>query len=552
MVEFKLSRRSTLKTGMLGGAALGLNSSQAQSQITLTPFMDPLPVPPIAQPVAPFETKADVPTTNPDRSTAYHLSGPRKVADNTVYYHVEQKQAYHKFHSQLPATSIWGYDGILPGPTLITQSGIPALVRFANHLPENDPVGIGEPITAIHRHGGFQAPEDDGYPLDTFAHGQTRDYYYPNAPELGLSENELSTLWYHDHSIDVTAVNAFRGLFGFNMNFDALDSLAGEDDLYPAAFRLPGKMVGAKRFYDVPLMIADRSFDANGQFVYNSFDHDGFIGDPRLSVNGKIQPYFDVERRKYRFRLLNCSNARMMELFLVVNGKATPIHYVIGTDVSLFEKPLANVPSLRMASAERFDIILDFSRFAPGAEVYIENRMLQINGRKPEDLIATGPRIIKFKVSSSTTLPTDNSSVPTVLRTVTESPAYLLSKVKVERTFEFGRSNGAWTINNEFFDENRVIAKPRLGVPEIWTFKSGGGWSHPIHVHLANFFVLSRDGKTPPLLERGRKDTVRIGWKEKDVKVLVQFNGYTGRYAFHCHNMEHEDVRMMGNIELQP
>jgi FtsP/CotA-like multicopper oxidase with cupredoxin domain len=128
----------------------------------------------------------------------------------------------------------------------------------------------------------------------------------------------------------------------------------------------------------------------------------------------------------------------------------------------------------------------------------------------------------------------------------------MLSKVQVERTFEFGRSNGAWTINDKFFDENRIMAKPKLGVPEIWTLKAGGGWSHPIHIHLTEFYILSRNGLAPPLVERGRKDTIRIGWKDGDVKILINFTGYTGRYVFHCHNLEHEDMRMMANIELQP
>jgi FtsP/CotA-like multicopper oxidase with cupredoxin domain len=551
MTELRLSRRNALKASVFGGGALALGAGSAQSQAVLTPFIDPLPIPPILQPVATFAPKADVSATNVDGTHTFHVSGPRMVAANTKYYKIEEKQAYHKFHSQLPATSIWGYEGTLPGPTYITESGTPTLIRYANNLPTNDPVGIGEPVSVIHRHGGFQAPEDDGYPMDCFASGQTRDYYYPCAPEGGLAQNEVSCLWYHDHSVDATATNVYRGLMGFNMNFDTLDSKLGEADPNPAALRLPGKMSadGKQRLFDVPLAIADRTFDANGQLVYNSFLHDGFIGDPRLSVNGKVQPYLVVKRRKYRFRIYNCCNARMLQLYLVVNGTAVPFHCVIGSDLSLFEKPLYNVGNLRMGPAERFDVVLDFSKFAAGSQVYIENRMLQINGRKPEGVEATGPKILKFSVGSET--PIDVSRVPSTLRACPEGLNYLLPKVQVERTFEFGRSNGAWTINDKFFDENRIMAKPKLGVPEIWTLTSGGGWSHPIHIHLTEFYILSRNGVAPPLLERGRKDTVRVGWKDGDVKILVNFTGHTGRYVFHCHNMEHEDMRMMANMELQ-
>ena len=552
MTEVMLSRRNALKAGVMGGGALALSPGSAQSQAVLTPFMDPLPIPSILQPVAAFTPKADVSATSVDGTHTYHVSGPRAVAANTVYYNVEEKLGYHKFHAQLPASSIWGYQGILPGRTIITESGKPTLVRFANNLPANDPIGIGEPVSVIHRHGGFQAPQDDGYPMDSFASGQTRDYYFPCAPEGGLAQNEVSCLWYHDHSVDATAANVYRGLFGFNMNFDALDSKLGEDDPNPAALRLPGKMSadGTQRLYDIPLGIADRTIDANGQLVYSNFGHDGFIGDPRLSVNGKVQPYLTVQRRKYRFRLYNCCSARMLQLYLVVNGTAVPFHSVIGCDLSLYDKPLFNVGSLRMGPAERFDIVLDFSKFAAGAQVYIENRMVQINGRKPEDLAATGPKILKFSVGSST--PVNNSQVPAILRACPEGLSYVLPKVQVERTFEFGRSNGAWTINDKFFDENRIMAKPKLGVPEIWTLKAGGGWSHPIHIHLTEFYILSRNGLAPPLVERGRKDTVRVGWKDGDVKILINFTGYTGRYVFHCHNLEHEDMRMMANIELQP
>src|SRR5206468_8789673 len=167
------------------------------------------------------------------------------------------------------------YNGLVPGPTVVATSGTPQLVRFFNDLPDVDPVGIGEPITAVHRHGGFQGPADDGYPLDTFARRRSRDYFYPNRPDGGLEQNEHSTTWYHDHTIDITGPNVYRGLAGFYLSFDAVDSIAGELDTNPQALRLPGRMVSLPsgeqfREFDVPIVIQDKLFDRNGFLVFDT------------------------------------------------------------------------------------------------------------------------------------------------------------------------------------------------------------------------------------------------------------------------------------------
>src|SRR5207244_516410 len=303
------------------------------------------------------------------------------------------------------------------GPTVVSNrrsfpppnvTGKAPLVRFVNELVEGRH-DIGEPITAIHRHGGFQNPEDDGYPLDTFCFGESRDYFYPNRADAGLLQNEHSTMWYHDHAIDITAENVYRGLAGFYVSHNVLDT--GNETDPPPALGLPSGD------FDIGLVIQDRLFDGNGFLVYDNFDHNGFLGDKFL-VNGKIQPFLTVQRRKYRFRILNGSSARVYQLFL---SNDQPF-IAIATDSTLLERP-----------------------------------------------------------------------------------------VRVQRKFKFDRSFGAWTINGEFFDENRVDARPRVREPEIWILESAGGWVHPVHIHVADFFILSRDGKTPPPLEQGRKETVLIG-----------------------------------------
>ena len=524
-----------------------------------TPFMESMPIAPIARPTAlPFATLPDPFAINVDGSTAFHAHGPRIVPSGANYFLIHQRQANHSYHPQLPTNpqlrpnTIWGYNGQTPGPTLISHSGKANLVRFVNNLPLNpvdDPLGIGTPISAVHHHGGFQAPEDDGYAVDTFAVGQSRDYLFPNVPEEGLEQNEQATTWYHDHAIDVTAENVYRGLSGLYINFDKLDSYAGEVDPNPLALKLPGRMRALAdgsvvRDYDIPIVIQDRRFDANGYLVYNSFDHDGFLGDKFLA-NGKIQPFLRVEARKYRFRFCNGANARIFDFFLSGNR---PFDYVIGTDSHLLAAPLKGVQNFRMVPGERIDVVIDFGKYAKGTEIFFENRLVQTNGRKPDGLTSVGTPIIKFIVGDK---PLDDPSrVPMSLRPLQETVAMMLPHVQVRRTFEFGRSKGAWMINNRFFDENRIDAKPKRGEPEIWTLKSGGGWVHPVHIHLSSFFILTRDGKTPPLLERGRKDVVSIGADGKDVTILIKFNHYLGRYAFHCHNIEHEDMRMMGQFEV--
>jgi len=578
-----LTRRDLLRWGIVtGGAAMlpgGIRLSRADSGSSgsgsgssgsgggsasprTTPFVVELRpgqgIPPIAQPVAPFDTLGDpADCVNVDGSTAFHVSGPRVVPPDTEFYLIHERPVVHSFHPEPPPNVLWGYTddpvgpGMIPGPTFIAYSvtapppghaGTPQLVRFVNDLPENDPVGIGEPISVIHRHGGFQAPEDDGYPLDSFCSGQSRDYFYPNVTDAGLLQNEHSTNWYHDHTIDITAENVYRGLAGFYLYRFSLDT--GNETDPPPALGLPSGE------FEIGLVLQDRRFNRDGFLVYDSFDHNGFLGD-KFCVNGLIQPYLKVARRKYRFRFLNGSNARVYQLFLSNGGTFK----VIGTDTHLLPRPVP-VTSFRIAPAERVDVVVDFTNTKINDEIFLVNRLQQTDGRKFDGLVSPGTSLLKFKVNRDAA---DPSRVPNILLPVTEGPRELLPQVKVQRRFKFERSHGAWVVNGEFFDENRVNAKPKVGEPEIWILESGGGWVHPVHIHLSEFFILSRDGKAPPAIEGGRKDTVLIGGDVGQVvKILIKFeefpgfDQFTNRYVFHCHNIEHEDMRMMAQFEIQP
>ena len=559
----QLTRRDLLRWGIVlgGGAALsgGSRVSRAEDRPPsppTRPFVVELTranggIPPVAQPVTPFPTQPDpADCVNVDGTTAFHVHGPRSVPAGTEFYLIHERPLLHSFHPDLPLNPLWGYDGRVPGPTIVATSvsfpppgttGTPQLVRYVNDLVQ-DGLGIGEPISAIHRHGGFQNPEDDGYPLDTFCFGESRDYYFPNRAPSGLLQNEHATNWYHDHAIDVTAQNVYRGLAGFYLYFNRLDT--GNETDPPPALGLPSGD------FDIGLVLQDRLFDGNGFLVYDSFDHNGFLGDKFL-VNGKIQPFLRVERRKYRFRILNGSNARVYQLFLSTGQPFV----AIATDSNLLERPLT-VGNFRLAPAERVEVVVDF-RNAPD-EVFLVNRLQQTDGRKPDGLMSPGTPLLKFVVSPTPV--NDPSRVPATLLPIVQGPAQLLPRVRVQRRFKFDRSHGAWTINNELFDENRVDARPRVNEPEIWVFESGGGWTHPVHVHLAEFFVLSRDGKTPPPLERGRKETILIGGDvASETRILITFDDPRDvpiprsllRYVFHCHNIEHEDMRMMGQFEVR-
>jgi FtsP/CotA-like multicopper oxidase with cupredoxin domain len=539
----KLTRRDLLRLGIVvgGGAVLPAGRRLARADSTsispfTEPFVDALPIADVKTPGDRFEVSPDPKDcVNPDGTKAIHVGGihgPTPTPPGTEFFMIHEQAVSHQFHRDLPFNVLWGYDGKIPGPTIIANAGTPQLIRFVNDLVDDG--GIGEPITAIHRHGGFQAPEDDGYPLDTFCSGESRDYYYPNPSPTDTPRERFSVNWYHDHAIDITGPNVYRGLSGFYLHRNDLDT--GKE---PNPLGLPGDP------FDIGLVIQDRLFDRNGRLVYDTFDHNGFIGD-KFCVNGKVQPFLNVSGRKYRFRILNGSNARVYQLFL---SNGAPF-LVVGTDSDLLEHAVT-VQSVRVAPAERVDVVVDFEN-AP-SETYLVNRLQQTDGRKPDGLVSPGTQLLQFRVGPNADDSTVTVKDGSPLVTFIEHPTDLLKQVKVQRTFELERSEGAWVVNGRFFDENRSDARPKLGAPEIWIFKSGGGWVHPVHVHLSTFFVLSRDGKQPPVLERGKKEVFLVGGDVgQEVRILGKFEGFTGRYVFHCHNIEHEDMRMMAQFDVQP
>ncbi|HLK70171.1 MAG TPA: multicopper oxidase family protein [Bryobacteraceae bacterium] len=424
-------------------------------------------------------------------------------------------------------TTIWGYDGTFPGPTIEARSGRRISLRLQNRLPV--------PIVN-HLHGGRNAPASDGYPTDLIlpANGAASGHVHDALANVVTGEREYvyenvqraATLWYHDHRMDFTAPQVWRGLAGFYLIRD------DEED----RLQLP------RGDRETPLLICDRSFDADGSLRYPALDSSlqetpgvqaeymgGVLGDVIL-VNGAPWPRMEVANVKYRFRILNASNARRYELALDPSPPGTAF-LQIGSDGGLLEMPVAH-RTLRIAPAERFDVVVDFSRFQPGTSILLVNQA------------GTGStaRIMRFDINRRER---DESVIPTRLSEMT-GPRTEEASVTRDFDFSFQRFQHGWTINGKPFDPARMDARPRLNATEIWRLHTD--FSHPLHLHLVHFRILSHSGRPAPY-DVGWKDTIDLG-PGQSASILVRFTGYRGRYVFHCHNLEHEDMSMMGNFEV--
>src|SRR5216684_2762216 len=386
-----LSSRAYGQTVNGGTNQLCLPNNQPASPPT-TPFIEPLPIMPIAQTV-PSLTPA--PTENPNTAAGEVRAAPFQapLIDSTRFpvvpgtlYQFRQRAISVVQSPQLPVQTIWAFDdgtnATSPGPTYQAFYGKPQLTRNINALP---PVGqnggFGIPSVTTHLHNGHTPSESDGNPCDFYGIGNFCDQYYPNVlagfnsdfkPNGDINES-LSTLWYHDHRVDFTAQNTYKGLLGFYCLFNQFDT--GNET---TGFRLPSFPQ-----FDIPLAFADKVYDpTTGLLAFDLFNLDGILGDKFL-VNGKIQPFFNVQPRRYRFRLLDTGPSRFYQFFLtdLANKNATNQFFVIGNDGNLLPAPV-QVQSVRIGVAERVDVIIDFRPFA-GKSIFLENRLNQINGQGP-------------------------------------------------------------------------------------------------------------------------------------------------------------------------
>ena len=524
-----LNRRDLMKLGLYGGSAgmlhltrlnsgglsWALDEIKSQSRfspnvLTTKPFTTPLPIPPVLTPVNP-STLPGVP-----------------FIPGATYYELHMRQGTAQL---LPgaATGIWGYNGTYLAPTIEARIGEIVVVRQHNDLP----------VTAIvHHHGGHTPGISDGaaVPSQQVQPGTYKDYIYPNDDDI------CATHWYHDHDLDFTGHNVFMGLEGVFLLHDA-----NEDSL-----NLPGSPIdpplSGEWPFDLPIVIQDRAFDFKNQLAYNPFGHDGFVGDHFL-INGAIQPFVRVANRKYRLRFLNGSNARFYQLSM---SNGMPFH-MIGSDGGLFSKAV-DVKSFLIAPAERYEAILDFSKFTPGptTHVFLNNCMVQTGGAKPDGLSTTctnahpGPdgvgSFLRFNIAFSAS---DHSSFHAGQNLRDDLPVW--GPPDVTREWLFERSQGAWQINGQFYDPARIDAKVKLDTVETWTLTNGGGgWFHPVHIHRNQFRIVSRNGQPPGPLEQGLKDVfVLQAGDVVSLTTLYNGNAQVGDYVMHCHNVEHEDMAMM-------
>lgn len=431
-------------------------------------------------------------------------------------------------------TEVFTYNGSVPGPTIVARFREPVVVRQFNNLKIE---------TSVHLHGGHQPAHADGHPAFFVLPGEARDYYYPNiAPREGdgacnqhfdISEVP-SSLWYHDHAMDITGFNVSHGLAGFYLVHDDL-----EDEMI--AHGVLPEIAGP---FDIPLALIDTRLNPDGSLFYDFFDHDGRLGDI-FTVNGVAQPKLLVQRRKYRFRILDASNARVYQLRL---STGQPF-LVIGTDSWLLPKALT-VRDFTLGMGQRQDVIIDFSGLKPGSEVFLENIMQQTSGRGPDGIDPSKPtRLLKFVVDDT---PVSNDLIIVEGTALRPHVPIQPDEIKVKRTFEFNRSNGAWQVNSQFFSPRRADAVPFLGSAEQWTFKNGGGgWWHPIHTHLEGHQVQTINDKAPPPHRQFKVDLTLLAGGDEAV-VFMKFRTFTGPFVMHCHNIEHEDMRMMINFDPRP
>ncbi|KAK5734172.1 hypothetical protein LTR17_009155 [Elasticomyces elasticus] len=438
------------------------------------------------------------------------------------YYEVEIRSLEQQVYPGLSKAELIGYDGVAPGPTFHMTKGRQAVVRFINH---------GTQANSVHLHGSYSRAPFDGWAEDTTEPGQYKDYFYPNG-------QNARTLWYHDHAIDHTAHNAYFGQAGLYILHD------------PDELATPGLPQGDD---DVGLVLASKRYNSDGTLW--DPDTNGEVtslwGDV-IHVNGQPWPYLDVEPRKYRFRFLDASVSRSFQIYLVADQQDTvrlPFT-VVGADTGLLEKPVST-SQLDISMAERWEVVVDFSSYAGQNLTFKNNR----NVGADQDYVDTD-KIIRFVVSSTTTGPArrwDSESLPTKLRTVPYPPP-AKSATQVDRSFTFGRSgSGGWTINGVTWaigPDARVLAKPQRGNVEVWELvDGGGGWSHPIHIHL----IISRKGGARnavlPYEQVALKDVVWLNTGET-VRVIARFAPWDGLYMFHCHNLIHEDHAMMAAFNV--
>jgi len=527
----------------------GSDCTDRYCPIQLTPYLDPLPIPPVATPI----------------------SG---TIGGAATYNITMREFEQQLHSQLPPTRVWGYhDGVsamsTPGPVIVARTGQPVTVNWINDIRDfvtgvprtnnhyldvdvqTDSEGMvcihgaeDKAKTVVHLHGGHVPQSMDGYPEATFLPGDPpASYTYPNDQQAGF-------IWFHDHALGITRLNVYMGLAGAYVLRDSVED----------AINLPSGS------YEVPLVLQDKKLNPDGSLEYPSLWVDHFFGD-KIMVNGKIWPYLDVAKGKYRFKIINGSTSRTYTLALAPPSGVLNFA-VIGTDGGLLETTARGVGTLTIGPGERYEVAVDFAGFNTGDEILLQN---SAGAPFPNGAVDV-TRVMKFRVTSQIG---DTDPIPDSLRTIVRlnpSAAVLTRDFRLKQSGTDGCGRSMWEINGLHFDD--ITEYPELGTTEIWRYINDSGVSHPMHMHLVMFQVLDRDGFTkgpggeiipngtpqaPPAEENGWKDTAMVA-PNQILRIITRFEGYKGKYPYHCHILEHEEHEMMrqfqtiscGDGELDP
>jgi FtsP/CotA-like multicopper oxidase with cupredoxin domain len=538
-----------------------------------------------------------------------------------------------RFHPELmaqEANSIWSYGngrdgaGTLPPKLIKCRYGEPIITRIYNNTPKDRAQngGFGRNETQLHFHNAHNGAESDGaanvhhFPgtfydyrwsttlarrdkINTFATDRRASGPDGNGGLVNIPGDwrELQgTMWAHDHRFFFTAENVYKG------NLMMINYYSGRDRGNEALedgvnLRLPSgsQLDWGNIDFDVNLVMSDAATRQDGQCTFDTFNTDGVIGDLPL-VNFTYAPFFEVLPRKYRFRILNASMSRFWQFALAYQGNLVPFQF-IANDGNVLVNPVTLTKNTQQGIAERFDIVVDFSKFRIGDRIHVVNLLQHFDGRMPDKELSlsaalrgssidpcVGP-VLEFRVGGSVRsvdLPgktlystdLDRSQVPLVL---TEQIP-VVEPVRT-RLVEFGRRNGdsrgkrtgvctpdcpetaidfPWVIKvngsltGHSMNANRISELiPRPGEIEHWTYVNlGGGWDHPIHLHFEEGITLNR-GLNPigPTEKLVRKDVWRLGPAGR-VTFQIQFGEYGGSYVNHCHNTVHEDFAMLMRIQL--
>jgi FtsP/CotA-like multicopper oxidase with cupredoxin domain len=427
-------------------------------------------------------------------------------------------------------------------------------IHLINNLPEQ---------TIIHWHGLHVSEEMDAHPRYVVPAGETYTYEFTVTERAG-------TYWFHPHTHELTATQVYKGLVGF--------FIVSDDE--EAALGLPS---GA---YDLPLIIQDRTFDADHQLVYRGsgmmsgmmLEMMGFLGDFIL-VNGQPLPWI-IETRAYRLRLLNGSNSRIYKLAW---SDGTPLT-VIATDGGLLETPVQR-DYVMLSPGERLELWADFSRYTVGDELQLMSLAftgVEAGGMmmemEPDTNLPHGSEfpVLTFNIARASQ---ERLTLPERLSTIQRYAITDAINADAPRTFDIAlQSTMVWTINGRGFEmesaaEDEIV---HLNTTEVWEFynvvnsgmsmpgmdmgsETADQMAHPMHIHGARFLVIERtvdedfragwESVSAGYVDEGWKDTVLLMPGER-VKLLLRFEDYTGLFVFHCHNLEHGDNGLMRNYQV--